>query len=552
TAVRLIERHGMDMLMQWHVKTVEGWMRAIPTHWCEESPQANLAFAWLHILRGNPTGAFPYLGRLQGLFSDLQAGDRDDDALQAKWLALQSMLLNAQGKPDESVALGRQALEIAPKDDLHVLSLIYLGLAGAYQQLDDYDQAVEACQYLIQHGRAADNSVSELLGISSLGLLALVHGQYHLAFEIVSPGLERVERSGSLPPICSSMYGELGVIYYQWHQLELAHKSFRRAIQISTLSGYSDAELYYAVILSRLFQIQGDVDAAAAEIQKAVDLMQVEAPAAVREEVISQHVRVLLAQGHLARAEAALKPYGFTFQEQFSYPGLKPDQPLTGTSRENTTRPVGVLYLSALRILLYCARDRGELGNLQPGIELAGDLITEALQRQYVPLALEALLLRAQMQGVLGNNPAGLADVARAVELAEPGGLVSIFVEEGPFIAGALEGLLESGGLGGVQPEYVRSILAAFSKEPSTKTAAGEQPGSDQKAGEPAKLIEPLTGRELDVLRLVAMGLTYNEIANQLYISVNTVRSHVKALYGKLGADNRTRAIEIARQLQLL
>jgi ATP/maltotriose-dependent transcriptional regulator MalT len=116
------------------------------------------------------------------------------------------------------------------------------------------------------------------------------------------------------------------VIHYQWHQLDQAHHYFLRAIQVSALSGYSDAEIYYGVILSRLHQIQGDLAAADREIQKTVELMQIEAPAAVREEVISQQVRIDLAQDRLAQAETTLKGYGFTFGDRFTFPGLEPNR----------------------------------------------------------------------------------------------------------------------------------------------------------------------------------------------------------------------------------
>ncbi len=433
-AVHLIESHAMDMLMQWHVKTVEGWMRAIPAEWCAQSPQANLAFAWMHFLRGNPAGAFPYLERLQGMFPASQAGEEADRSLEAKWLALQSMLLNAQGKAQESLAVDNQALEIAPREDVHVRSLIYLGLAGAYQQLDDYPHAVEAFQEIIRHGRAATNSVAEMLGISGLALLAIQHGQLHLAFEIVSEGVEKMEHSGALPPISTALYGELGEIHYKWHQLEPAHRYFRRAIQVSALSGYSDAELYYGVILSRLFQIEGDLEAAAGEIHKAASLMQVEAPAAVREEVISQQVRIYLAQKRPAAAEALLQGRGFSFQGEFTYPELKPGRIIALSSRESLSAPLGLLYLCALRILLYRVRAGQEMASLNAGIGLASSLVEEALRRQYLPFGLEALLLRAQMHALLGNAEARRGDVAKALELAEPEGLISVFVEEGAEI----------------------------------------------------------------------------------------------------------------------
>ncbi len=534
TAVHWIESHAMDMLMQWHVKTVDGWMQSIPPEWCAQSPRANLAFAWMHLMRGNPAQAFPYLERLEAMFAANPQTGQEDPTLEAKWLALQAMLLNAQGKPAESLYLCNRALEIAPQEDNQVCSMICLGLANAYRQMDDYDHALDAFQMIIQHGRAAGNSVYELIGISGLALMAIQHGQLHFAFEITSRGIEQVERSGSLPPISTGVYGELGVIHYQWHQLEQAHRYFRRAIQVSALSGYSDAELYYGVILSRLFQMEGNLEAAAREIQKAVDLMQVNAPAAVREEVISQQVRIHLAQARLAAAEAALKGQGFSFQDRFSFPDLTPGR--------NLTRPAGILYISALRILLYRARVKRELENLKPGIELADHLIAEVLQSQYIPYALELLLLRAQMHAVLGDNQTSRADYVQALELAEPERFISIFVEEGALVAEALASLLEQDRLGAIQPGYLKNILAAFAGAPPPGAPSSKQ----------SNLIEPLTDRELDVLRWMVEGLKYDEIADKLFISLNTVRSHVKAIYGKLGVNNRAKAIEAAHQLQML
>ena len=544
-AVHLIESHAMDMLMQWHVKTVDGWMQAIPPEWLAQSPEGNLAFAWMYVMRADPVQAAPYLQRLGVLFADLSPGEYP--ALEAKWLALQSMLLNSQGKANESLHLAEQALELVPQGNEQVRSMIYLGLANAYQQLGDYQHAVESFQMLIHLGQRVGNSVYELLGISGLGLLALQQGQYKFAFEIISQGVERVERSGSLPPIITAVYGELGVIHYQWHQLEQAHRYFQRAIQVSTLSGYSDAELYYGVILSRLFQIQGNLDAAAREIQKAVDLMQIEAPAAVREEVVAQRVRIYLAQDNLASAETILKDQGFAFHDKFSFPDLESIFTRPLFSPENITPSEGLLVISALRILLYRAQTKQETTYIEPGIRLAGQLIDDALQHQHIPFAIEALLVRTQLYAALGDGPSGgqqrsREGYAHALQLAEPEGIISIFLEEGPVVAEALQNLLAQNRIGNIDPAYVKEILAAF---PEDTVVARTISASDE-------MIEPLSKRELEVLQLIGEGYSNQAIAEQLVITLHTVKKHSSNIFSKLGVTSRTQAVARARQLKLL
>jgi LuxR family maltose regulon positive regulatory protein len=549
TAVHLIESHAMDMLMQWHLKTVDGWMQAIPPEWLAQSPEANLAFAWMHLMRGDPVQAAPYLQRLEVMFADSQL--EPDTPHWAKWLALQSMLLNAQGKAKEAVKLANQALEITSPAEGQVRSITYVGLANAYQQLGDHEQAVEAFQKLIRLGQTMGNSVYELLGISGLALLALQRGQYKFAFEITTQGIEHIERSGTLPPISTAVYGELGVIHYQWHQLEQAHHYFQRAIQVSTLSGYSDAELYYDVILSRLFQIQGDLDGAVREIQKAVDLMQVEAPAAVREEVIAQQVRVYLAQGDPVPAEMLLKDQGFSFHDKFTFPDLESAPTGPTLSRDEVTRLPGILYISALRILLYRAWATHESAHLESGIKLAGRLIDDALQHQYIPFALEALLVRAQLYAAVADDQSGMEDYRHALQLAEPEGIITIFLEEGSPVAEALKRLLAQNQLKDVDSNYVEKILAAYGKDEGGKTRVQHR-SLPPSSFHPQLLVEPLSKRELEVLRLIGEGYSNREIAERLVVTLHTVKKHSSNIYDKLGVNSRTQAVARARRLKLL
>ncbi len=551
-AVDLLESHAMGMIMQGYAKTVNGWVQAIPEEWRSQSPRTNLAFAWMHLLRGAYSQASPYLEQLEGSFSSSQVSEEEGQYLKAEWLVMQSLRLNMQGKMTESLALANQALEIVPEQDSRVRSLAYFGLAGAYQAMENYELAVDAYQMAIQHGRAAESLVAEMMSTSGLAVMAFEHGQLHLAFEIAAPVSDRLEGSGSPPPISAVVYGLLGEVYYQWYQIEQARRHTLRALQLSTLGGYKSGMISCRVLLSRLSQLEGDLEAAAREIQKAVDLMQAETPGYVRQEAVSQQVRVYLARERPAAAQMALQGQGFSFRDQFSFPALSPDQSISHAN--------GLLYNSSLCVLLYQARARGELTGLKQGIELADQLIARAFYGQYIIVALEALLLRAQMHAVLGDHRASQADYVRALELAEPEGIIGVFVDQGPPMAEALANLVGQNQLGTVQPGYVERILAAFpgSQSPPTATRgeqlAPDRPAEDVSPGEtgPVALIEPLTDRELEVLRLMAEGLKYKEIAARLFISLNTVRFHVKAIYGKLNVNNRTQAIEIARQLQIL
>jgi LuxR family maltose regulon positive regulatory protein len=212
------------------------------------------------------------------------------------------------------------------------------------------------------------------------------------------------------------------------------------------------------------------------------------------------------------------------------------------------THQAGLLHNSALRILLFEARSRREPARLRRGIELAGLVLEGELQCQHLGIALETLLLRAQMQAAAGNEPAMLADVARAVELAEPEGYISVFVEEGAPVAGGLRSLLDRGRIEGPRIAYIQQILGSF---PASLFSAGRPvPASSTLAEE--SLVEPLSPREIEVLRLIAAGHSNQAIADRLVITLSAVKKHTGNIYRKLNVDSRTKAIVRARELGVL
>ncbi len=514
-ALGLLEAHAMRMIMQGYAKTVHGWVQAMPAEWDSRSPKINLAFAWMHLLRGAYSEATPYLERLQAIFPQLGEAI---PSLRAEWLVMQALILYMQGQAKESMGAVSQALAFAPEQDNHVRSLAYYTLASIHRLMGDYSGAVEAYQAAIERSRAVENPVAEMMSTAGFASMAFERGQLHLAFEIAAPVSARLEQAGSMPPVSAVVYGVLSEVYYQWHQIAEARRIARRALRLSTLGGYNSGMVFCRVLLSRLAQIEGDLETAAREIQEAANLIQMESPDYSRQEVIAQQVRVYLARSQPAAAHMVLQG------QEFCFPRLPAGQRLSHSA--------GLVYNSSLHLLLYQARHKQDWFILESGIEAADHLIANARQSHHTVVALEALLLRAQMHAALGNEETRRADCISALKLAEPEGFIGVFVEQGPPVAEALANL-------STMPDYIERILSVF-------------PGAQPPYSMQADLPEPLTDRELDVLRLMAGGLKYKEIAAELFISLNTVRFHVKAIYGKLNVNNRAQAVEMARQHHIL
>jgi LuxR family transcriptional regulator, maltose regulon positive regulatory protein len=200
------------------------------------------------------------------------------------------------------------------------------------------------------------------------------------------------------------------------------------------------------------------------------------------------------------------------------------------TAGVQVTHAADEIQLAYVRIMLR----RGQEADLKEGLHLAEKILTLAESGQRNNTSMQALALGALIHERLGDAKSASAWMERALALAEPEGYIRLFVDEGAAIASIVERLAKT--------EYVCTLLAAF-------------PALDRPRPRPRPadgLIEPLSERELEVLRLLAHGLKYAEIAEQLVVSVNTVRFHVKNMYGKLGVDKQAKAIEWARELGLI
>jgi LuxR family maltose regulon positive regulatory protein len=164
---------------------------------------------------------------------------------------------------------------------------------------------------------------------------------------------------------------------------------------------------------------------------------------------------------------------------------------------------------------------------------------------------IEVLALQALLDDAQGDQVGALDKLERAIHLAEPGGFIRLFVDLGPKMAGLLRQLRRQG----IAPHYIGQILDAFGtgrQSPSQATASSQTTGASGQSPASGGLVESLTNRELDVLTLMAQGLTNKEIAAQLVISPGTVTQHTHKIYQKLTVKNRRLAVIEATKLGIL
>ena len=161
---------------------------------------------------------------------------------------------------------------------------------------------------------------------------------------------------------------------------------------------------------------------------------------------------------------------------------------------------------------------------------------------------IEVLALQAFLHDALGNEPEALERLERAISLAQPGGFIRLFVDLGQGLAKLLHRLkLDEEGL-----RYVGQILAAFKSDGPAKSGHTSEAIRENQIGSGQTLLEPLTKRELEIIGLLARHLTNQEIADTLFISVATVKSHTKNIYGKLGVNSRREAVAKTTGLSVL
>ncbi|HEX2819361.1 MAG TPA: LuxR C-terminal-related transcriptional regulator [Streptosporangiaceae bacterium] len=532
-AAWLIERHFDALLLRGEGATIQRWLAALSPELIRSRLRLLLAQAWLALTGGDVEGAGPPLDAAERVFADAANEAFEPTAgiagsllvnVPAAIALFRAHLAQLRGDAEGTAAHATQALAVIGEGERLLDSVTRLHLAGAEYFRGRLNDAERALSSSIAQWQASSQLTLIGWGCYGLGQVQRAQGRLDAAHRTYQQTLEITAPPGRLAlPVAGIAKVGLAEVAYQRNGLDVALRYVTDGIALCRRLNFTPPLAAGLVTLAWIRQATGDPAGALdamAEAERAAA-----GPPGLTNQVLAQRARLLLAQGDIAAAVRWTKERGLAADDEPAYPG-EPE------------------YLVLARVLL--VQDH-------PGaaLTLLERLHVAAVSQDRAGSVIEIQALQALALAAAGEETAAVDALAGALILACPQGYVRVFADEGPPMAALLGRLVaaqraEQAADRGVEIGCLAGVLGAFDGEDAMegagRSAAAVVPG----------LVEQLTARELEVLVLLAAGTPNPRIAEQLVVTLDTVKKHVSHLLGKLGAANRTEAVTRARQLGLI
>ena len=538
-AARLIEGKGMPLTFRGALVPVLNWLESLPASVLDATPLLWVTYASAILASGQVTGVEEKLQAAEAalqvhISSGAEGPDPHTRDLIGRIAATRATIAWGQNDVITILAQSRRALEYLHPDNLPFRTSTAWKMGRAYFLQGDRAAAHQALTETIAICQTSRNTFIDILASGDLASVQLAENQLHQA----TATYRRILELAGDPPLlaaCGAYLG-LGRILYEWNDPEASLQHGLRSIQLAEHVHTSDAYAACGALLARLRLVAGDLAGATAALDEADRFMDRHGFVHRLPELASTRVLVLLHQDRLEEAARLAQEHQLPISQ-------------------------GRVHLA--------------LGETGKALALLEPVRRQAEAKSLADQRLRVMVLQAVALQVRGESEEALHVLADALVLAEPGGFVRTFVDAGP----PMEHLLQHAATRGLMPKYTAKLLAAFGEptkdqRPVLNPSKGQgrkdreadsiarpmpasapslviRPSSRARGGAEA-LVEELSARETEVLQLVADGLTNREIANRLYLSMNTVKAHTRNIYGKLGVHSRTQAVARAQELGLL
>jgi len=484
---------------------------------------------WLCIYEAESHAWFGELDEADGLLAVAErhirsgAPSSDTQAMLGHLAYIKSRVTAMRGDIQRAIEYCLTARENTPVSNQALLGGIGVMLGYGYFLDGDFTNAIQALHETIQSGTAGGVITITVAAYCVLARLYAIQGQLHRSFEVYK------EAGNFIHEVGGQNLGVRGIVdvgmadlFYEWNDLEAALTHIKQGLEFIPYWGKADDTALASVTFARIQQALGNTAAALETIEKGSQVIQASGVfSEAREAVTTTEIRLRLAQGN------SLEDAGWSSSLE------------KGLSSEDSFRFGNELAHSTLA-RGYIAQKR-----LDEAIGLLSRLEAKAQSGGRTGRLIEILILKALALQRLGEPAQALDILAKSLALAEPEGYVRIFLGEGQPMQMLLAQWLTHTGVDSLR-DYAIHLLSQFDAEPQVVMA------THGKASPAGDLVEPLSQRELEVLHLIALGRTNQEIAQQLIVSPGTVKAHTANIYRKLDVANRTEAVARARQLGIL
>jgi LuxR family maltose regulon positive regulatory protein len=518
-AANLIEAAAETTLMQSQVTTYLTWLAQLPSEEIHNRPALSVYYSWALLWNGAPLEAIEAL-------MDLTAQQHGQSV---RALPLQAFLEIFGGDVSRAADLARRATEELPPEDKLLHSLASFILASSYLAQGKSEQGIQILEDTAKESQRAGNVMTAVLVLCELGDESQKHGRLHQAKRLYQQALDLATgKLGKQLPVAGKALIGLGDLAREWNDFKTAERYLLEGIKLAeqwsvlgTFEGYLN--------LVTLKDSQGRKREA---------------------DQIFSHLRDIAYQFDASEIDDYVVDM-YAARRQIAYGDLEAVQEWaqTRTSPEVSSVPetgaVGDLLRSRLRkyenttlARLYIAQ-----GRYEDALSILEQTLIEAKQLDRVFLIIDAEILRAIAFQAKRNKAESMAAMSAALTLAEPENFMRIFLDHGETVMELLEQARREFEDSEIIT-YTTRLLNAYSSQ-----VAQTQPAPSQ---EKREVIEPLSERELEVLRLLPSSLSSTEMAGELSISVNTLRSHLKSIYAKLSVHSRYEAIARAKAIGLL
>ncbi len=521
-AARLVAEHSFPANERGEVSTVRRWFELLPDERVRSDPSLSVDYAWTLFLSSQIGAVEERLNDAEALLSrqTTPINSKKVTELSCQINTLRAILYGIQGKPMRSTEVAQQVLRILPDDRRSERGILLLTLAVNFRDLGDIAQASQSYADAVTLLLAAENIMAAIMAVEQLVRLLVMQGKLVQAVEVCQEMLDasaEFSASEQLRALSSDMArANMSHVLYERNELADAEVYMRRGIKQTKRGGFLQSLISGQMLLARILQARDDANGANKMLQAAINSTQMDLQPMYQAELTACQVQLWLAQEELDTASRWAQESNLSAEIEFNlqneYEHISLARVLVAQGRASSDGVMLIRALGLVERLALSAESAGRMGHL---IDL---------------LILQALALDAQ-----GDLNQALSSLERALELAEPQGFVRIFLDNGsPIIR-----LLKEATRRDIAAEYAIKLLTQIDTDSQSDTPS-------------SILIDPLSDRELEVLHLMAQDLSYREIANQILVSLNTVRTHVKNIYSKLMVHKRSEAVAKARELNLL